>query len=62
MFKPSFLRDHRLLGAFALALLAGALTVAHLQGGVHMSLGDVHLSVEPHREGGLLVSFAKAGG
>ena len=60
MTKGTFLRNNRLLGALALTILVGALITAHLQGGVSMELGEVMLSVQPHQEGGLMVSFVKA--
>jgi hypothetical protein len=60
MTKGTFLRNNRLLGALALAVLAAALLTAHLQGGVSMELGEMMLSVQPHQEGGLMVSFMKA--
>jgi len=60
MTKGTFLRNNRLLGGLALAFLITALLVAHLHGGVSMELGELMLSVQPHQEGGLVVSFVKA--
>jgi hypothetical protein len=60
MTKGTFLRNNRLLGALALTILVAALLTAHLQGGVSMELGEMMLSVQPHQEGGLMVSFMKA--
>ena len=60
MTKGTFLRNNRLLGALALAVLVAALLTAHLQGGVSMEFGEMMLSVQPHQEGGLMVSFMKA--
>ena len=60
MTKGKFLRNNRLLGALALAVLVAALLTAHLQGGVSMEFSEMMLSVQPHQEGGLMVSFMKA--
>ncbi len=60
MTKGTLIRDNRLLGTLALATLAGALTFALLLGGVSMELGELVLNVQPHQEGGLMVSFVKA--
>lgn len=60
MTKGTFLRNNRMLGALALAVLVAALLIAHLQGGVSMELGEMMLRVQPHQEGGLMVSFVKA--
>jgi len=60
MTKGTLFRDNRLLGLLALATLAAALTAAFMLGGVSMELGEVVLNVQPHQEGGLVVSFVKA--
>ncbi len=60
MTKGTLLRNNRLLGAFALTVLFAALVLAHLQGGVSMQLDEMLLSVQPHTEGGLVVSFVRA--
>lgn len=58
MTKGTLLRNNRLLGGMALAVLVAALALAHFQGGIHMQLGEVQLSVQSHQEGGLVFSFA----
>lgn len=60
MTKGTLLHNNRLLGALALAVFAAALAVSQMQGGVSMELGELMLRVQPHQEGGLLVSFIKA--
>lgn len=60
MTKGTLLRNNRALGALALSVLLAALITAHLQGGVSMELGELLLSVQPHTEGGLVVSFVRA--
>lgn len=59
MTKGTLLRNNRLLGAFALTVLIAALAAAHLSGGIHLSVGEVHLSVQSHEQGGLVLSFAR---
>jgi len=59
MTKGTFLRNNRLLGALALTVLIAALAIAQTQGGVSMELGELMLSVQPHQEGGLIVSFVQ---
>jgi hypothetical protein len=60
MTKGTLLRNNRLLGALALLALAGIAFAAHTHGGVSMELGELLLSVQPHTEGGLVVSFVRA--
>jgi hypothetical protein len=60
MTKGTLLRNNRILGALALTVLIAAIGLAQLQGGLSMELGDLLLSVRPHQEGGLLVSFVRA--
>ncbi|MBA4338847.1 hypothetical protein [Hyphomonas sp.] len=60
MTKGTLLRNNRLLGALALAVLVAALTVAHFQGGISMELGEMLLSVQSQHEDGLVVSFVQA--
>lgn len=60
MTKATFLCNNRLLGALALILLSAALLLAHLRGGVSMEVGEMLLHVQPHQEGGLMVSFMQA--
>jgi hypothetical protein len=60
MTKATFLRNNVLLGILALSLLAAALLMAHLRGGVSMEVGELLLHVQPHQEGGLMVSFMQA--
>ncbi len=57
MIKGTLLRNNRLLGALALTVLIAALAAAHYSGGIHMSVGEVHLSVQSHDQGGLVLSF-----
>jgi len=60
MTKATFLRNNPLLGVLALTLLSAALLMAHLRGGVSMEVGELLLHVQPHQEGGLMVSFMQA--
>jgi hypothetical protein len=60
MTKGTLLRNNRLLGALALAVLVAALAVAHFQGGISMELGEMLLSVQSQHEDGLVVSFVRA--
>ncbi len=59
MTKGTLHRNNRLLGALALSVLIAALATAHFSGGIHMNVGDVHLSVQSHDQGGLVLSFAR---
>lgn len=59
MTKGTLLRNNRLLGALALSVLIAALAVAHYSGGIHLNVGEMHLSVQSHEQGGLVLSFAR---
>ena len=59
MTQGTLLRNHRLLGMLALTVLMAALTMAHYSGGIHMNVGEVHLSLQSHEQGGLVLSFAR---
>lgn len=60
MTKGTLLRNNRVLGALALTVLLAAIALSQIQGGLSLELGDLLLSVQPHQEGGLLVSFVRA--
>lgn len=60
MTKGTLLLNNRLLGALALTVLVSALTVAYLQGGISMELGEMMLSIQSQHEDGLVVSFVRA--
>lgn len=60
MTKGTLFRNNRLLGAVALSFLVAALYFAQTHGGFSMELGEMALSIQPHQEGGLLVSFVRA--
>lgn len=60
MTKGTLLRNNGLLAALALTTLAIVAVLAHLHGGVSMEFGEMLLSVQPHTEGGLALSFVRA--
>ncbi|MBK8197579.1 MAG: hypothetical protein IPK75_04350 [Acidobacteria bacterium] len=60
MTKGTLLRNNRLLGALALTVLVATLYFAQTHGGISLEVGEMALSVQPHQEGGLLVSFVSA--
>ncbi len=60
MTRAKFFHNNRLLGALALTVLCATLLMAHLRGGVSMEVGEMLLHVQPHQEGGLMVSFMQA--
>lgn len=59
MTKGTLLRNHRLLGMLALTVLLATLVAAHNSGGIHMNFGEMHLSLQSHEQGGLILSFAR---
>lgn len=59
MTKGTLLRNNRVLGALALTVLIAALAAAHFSGGIHLNVGEVHLSVQSHEQGGLVLSFVR---
>ena len=60
MTKGTLLRNNRVLGALALTVLLAALAFAQTHGGIYMELGELMLRAQPHKEGGLVVSFVLA--
>ena len=60
MTKGTLRHDMRLLGSLALAAAAATVAASLMQGGLSMELGDLLLSVRPHQDGGLIVSFVTA--
>lgn len=59
MTMGTLLRRNRLLTTMVLTAMFAALVVFQMQSGISMELGEMALSVQPHQEGGLLVSFVR---
>lgn len=55
----TLLRRNRLLTTLVLTAIFVALVIFQMQSGISMELGEMALSVQPHQEGGLLVSFVR---
>jgi hypothetical protein len=60
MSKGTLLYNNWLLGGVAVLILVAIVAVASFQGGMAFEVGGLEMTLAPHENGGLLLSFVRA--